>query len=59
LIEEGIPYETVEALIPQLYRHYDRELKPWPESHRDFQESWEDAINSFKDDRGQWRKKDD
>ena len=48
LIEEGISYETVESLIPQLFQHYDKVLKPWAESHKEFLESWDGSINYFK-----------
>ena len=52
LIKEGISYTTVESLIPQLFQHYDKVLKPWAESHKEFLENWDGSINRFKKSRG-------
>jgi hypothetical protein len=52
LVKEGIPFETVETLIPKLYQHYDTVLKPFKESHRIFLKNWECGINDFYKTRG-------
>ena len=50
LIEkEGIAYEIVETLIPQLYRHYDAVLNRWPCSYDRFSKKWEHEANKFKE----------
>ena len=57
LIEEGISYEIVKKLIPQLFQHYDAVLRPWIESHKKFLEDWEGSINNFIEHRGLRQKK--
>ena len=54
LVEEGISYEAVKNLIPQLYQHYDTGLKPWVKSHKRFFKDWERRINDFIECRGIW-----